>query len=654
MFQKNDKENIVKGESTSLPSEDYQLSSMKETISGFAEQVKNIATLNLKPLLSSVDKIRGDLDYMAAVTRTMFGGTEMFSETLKNTFANARASVVSLGGNMNDVYKMQETIMEKLNTQTILNEGEFSKLYSAARLTSTAGTSLGKAAGEIAAKFVEAGYSLNSVGDNMQTILNTAREIGVSTVAAYSQLSTNMATLNTFTFREGVKGMAEMAAQAALLRVDMSKTLSIANQFLDPQKAIEAAGAFQRLGVTIPELLDPMKLGEMSLLEPEKLQQKLGEALAQFTKFNEETGQMSLTTIGSLKIGEIAKELGYSKEEATKFGLSMAKIQKVMSELKLNPTFFGDEKTQELIAGMAEYQTSGEFKGSYTVKLDRGQGESQVSILELSEKDKEILLKRTEDKKIVELAQDANGVQKSIQDYARAINDQFATFFVVQKDVQKGLDNFIKMTSEAVKKGGTMLGFEKTPEGTLSAAPLKKTMDTQIQKLKKEGVDIQKIFSENDVENLYEKIKNSTLVKNLGQSGVVQDFEASFNKLKEQIQRGFNNQTQPQSTPSSQQPQSTPSSQQPQSTPFSQQPQSIPSTNVNPTSTTQTTTSYVEFGGNVNITVAPNEYKQSLLNALNSADVQNKLAEIIKQVRKEENNYQGRGETNKAPSPNFR
>jgi hypothetical protein len=65
------------------------------------------------------------------------------------------------------------------------------------------------------------------------------------------------------------------------------------------------------------------------------------------------------------------------------------------------------------------------------------------------------------------------------------------------------------------------------------------------------------------------------------------------------------------------------------------------------------TRSTVEFGGTVNITVSPSEYKQSLLNALNSADVQNKLAQIIKQVRKEETTYQGRGEPNKSPSPNF-
>ena len=63
-----------------------------------------------------------------------------------------------------------------------------------------------------------------------------------------------------------VEGLAKMAATTAALRVDMGTIMGVVDKAFDPEGAIKMASAFQRLGVTQSELLDPLKLMNMSML----------------------------------------------------------------------------------------------------------------------------------------------------------------------------------------------------------------------------------------------------------------------------------------------------------------------------------------------------------------------------------------------------
>jgi uncharacterized protein with GYD domain len=649
MFQEN--KTSVRGEDIS----EYKLETGAKLIFDQLAELKKIVKLEFGSILSDLSTINADFEKMASEARRLFGGTEMFSSTLKNTMNEARTSVVALGGTMKDVEDLQFGIFENLNTQILLNEAEFGKLYSAANLVSKTGTNLGKEAGEIVTKFVDAGYSLNSVGNNMETILNTAREIGVSTVATYSQLSTNITTLSTFAFRDGVKGMAEMAANAALLRVDMSKVLTAAEKFLDPQKAIEAAGAFQRLGVTIPELLDPMKLGEMAFFEPEKLQQKLGDALAQFTKFNQETGKMDFTPQGLLTVREMSQTLGIAKEDLVKMGLNMGKIQRVMGETKLNPAFFGDEETKTLIAGMAQFQTSGEFKGQYTVNVERPEGKKEIPITELSIEDREILKKQTEPKDLIDLQKQANGDQKNMNNLLQSLDGTLKRYLVLQEDVQKGITGFVKVATKGIETIMSKTGFE-TKGGQLSSKGVQKTVDVIVKTAVEQGKNIKDMIAGGM--SLDAVMKEAFKNTNIDISKNYNDIEKIVKDLFVDTKNYVKTATATATAVATQTNITSPTIQTVTPQPTTTTPNLQPTTpNIITTTNTSEqrmeTRSTVEFGGTVNITVSPSEYKQSLLNALNSADVQNKLAQIIKQVRKEETTYQGRGEPNKSPSPNF-
>jgi len=649
MFQEN--KNSVRGEDLS----EYNIETAGKLIFDQLAEIKKIVKLDFGSIVSDLAAVNASFEKMATEARRLFGGTEMFSSVLKNTMNEARTSVVALGGSMKDVEDLQFGIFENLNTQILLNEAEFGKLYSAANLVSKTGTNLGKEAGEIATKFVNVGYSLNSVGETMEKVLNTAREIGVSTVATYSQLSQNLSTLNTFAFKEGVKGMAEMAANAALMRVDMSKILASAEQFLDPQKAIETANQFQRIGITIPELLDPIRLGQMAMFEPEKLQEKLGQALAQFTKFNEETGKMDFTPQGLLAVRDIAKSLNMSAADAVQMGTSFAKIQRVMAETRLNPNFFGDEKTQKLIAGMAEFQTAGEFKGQYTITVERPEGKKEIPITELSAEDREILKTQTSSKDLIDLQKQANGDQKNMINALQSIEGTLKRYLVLQEDVQKGITSFVKIATKGIETIMSKTGFE-TKDGQLSSKGVQKTVDVIVKTAFEQGKNVKDMIAGGMSLDavMKEVFKNTNIDMSKNYNDIKKIFEDLFVDTKNYIKTAAST-----ATAVATQTNIIPQTVQtviPQPTNITANLQSAIPNTVNTTNTSEQrmeTKSTVEFGGTVNITVSPSEYKQSLLNALNSSDVQNKLASIIRQVRKEETIYQGRGEPNKSPTPNF-
>jgi hypothetical protein len=81
-------------------------------------------------------------------------------------------------------------------------------------------------------------------------------------------VSANMEKMNRYQFDGGVAGLAKMAAQASMLRFDMAQTFSFADRMLTPENAINMASAFQRLGVTAGNLVDPFVLMNESINDP--------------------------------------------------------------------------------------------------------------------------------------------------------------------------------------------------------------------------------------------------------------------------------------------------------------------------------------------------------------------------------------------------
>jgi len=164
----------------------------------------------------------------------------------------------------------------------------------------------------------------------------------------------------------------------------MSETFGFADKVMNPEGAIEMANAFQRLGAGTSALLDPLKLMDLSMNDPEELQNQLIKMTQQYTKFNSETGRFEITNKRMFR--ELSKELGMSYNELTKMALGGAELNKKLSEIKF-PKDAVSEEDREMIANMAEFKQG----QGYVVRVMEDGQIKEKKVTELSEKNLEYL-----------------------------------------------------------------------------------------------------------------------------------------------------------------------------------------------------------------------------------------------------------------------
>lgn len=391
---------------------------LTNVVPGLESVLQSLSTLNTKlgdygkDMVDSINAVETQVN---SVSR-LFAGSHQMAQLTRDTLREATPSVAALGGTAEDVGRIQKGVLEGLQTQSALNTSSYKELYAAGSLVSSSSENAGAKAAAMIPMFTNAGYGINNIGKEMTGILNSAKELGVTSQSVYKQLEGQMGKMALYNFEGGVQGMAKMAAQAALLRIDIGQSLALADKLFEPENAVQMSAAFQRLGVQVTSLLDPYKLMDMSRNDPEKLQEEVGKALKSMTYFDEQTKSIRILPGAQGQLREIAKEMGISADQVAKWAMSAGDLDRKMREIKFNPDF-ADEKSQKMIAGMAQLQTEGDFKGLYTVKYQDEKGETKEKIVsEINSED----LKQIQEtnKKLESPAQmqlEANGILKNIE-----------------------------------------------------------------------------------------------------------------------------------------------------------------------------------------------------------------------------------------------
>jgi len=360
---------------------------------------------NLNP--SDIKEIVINLDEAASRMLKQFGQAREMSDTIRKSMTESVTSVRKLGGDIDDVLKTQSQAAASLGRNVLLTQETTTSLYAAFKVTNIE-------VGKIVSAMADVGISASDAGEQMHNVVKVARELGVNALAVSEKVVTNMDALNKFNFEGGVTGLAKMAAQATMLRVDMKKTLDLADKMFNPEDAIKTAAALQRLGVTQSDLLDPLRLMELGQNDPAELQNQIAEMSKQFVKLGKD-GNFQIAPGAKGQLREIGKELGMTGGEIEKMALAGANLDKKLKEINFSVN--AKEEDKKLIANMAEKGKD----GSYTVKID---GKTK-NVDDLSKTDIDNLIE--ESKKapptIEKLAEDQLGVLKNIETAIKSSGD---------------------------------------------------------------------------------------------------------------------------------------------------------------------------------------------------------------------------------------
>ena len=452
-------------------------------------------------------KALNNLDQEATKLVKTFGISKQRAGELTQTVADAIPKFVGMGLKVGDVAETLQGLGETMNVNIMLNADSLASFAATAEVTKVKQS-------ELSEKFRDVGVSIASIEPKMLDVVKIARQAGVTVQAVSAGVVTNLDKMNLYNFEGGIKGLAKMAAQASRLGVDMSAIFTVVDKVFNPEGAIEFAASLQRLGVTSSQLLDPLRLMDLSQNDPTELQNQIVNMTKEFTRFNKENNQIEILPGAKRRIDEIGKAMGLPAGELQKMAINAGMFEMKLKQIKF-PTDIANKEDRELIATMAQIGKDG--KASVRMELTRtgkdGKEEGTGEYI-----DKLVSELNTDD--VAKLAQQQKSNDASMEEIAK---DQLTYL----KRIESSMNTFVGAAKYGIASSNTLQGGYK---GGLNFFQ-KMLDDPKIQQGKQ---------SENyrtGIDDVASKI--SEFVKTLGIGDMFKDFKEStttyFNELKTSI-----------------------------------------------------------------------------------------------------------------------
>ena len=325
------------------------------------------------------------IESQATRLNSIFGQNRQRIDELSSAVQKSSTEIIRLGGSYDDVGKTIGEIALASRRNVIASSEEVEEMFAASKI-------LGESVDKISNSFMDVGMSLQGITDQLDTSISYIQSVGGNVSQIYKKILENTEQLNRFQFEGGVQGLTKMAAQATMLRFDMNETFKLADKVLSPEGAIEVASAFQRLGVSAGALVDPFQLMNMSINDPQGLQDALVDVTKQFTYFDEKTKSFKINPQGVLILREMEQQTGLSAKEMSKLGLAASELDERLSQI--SPSIkFENEEDRQYLANIGRMGDGGE----YEVKIKDDEGKEETK--RLSELTQEEINKLIEEQK---------------------------------------------------------------------------------------------------------------------------------------------------------------------------------------------------------------------------------------------------------------
>ncbi len=373
------------------------------------------------------------------------------TKDLSKEFKTAVAEVEKFGGGIDDVKQIYEDFADSSGRVRILGSDEVANIYklgAAAKLYGSEATNLYESLDLMGVGNIKA-------TEQMSELIEESQKIGLNSSKVVKTLSTNMKSMQSYSFAGGVKGMTNMAKQAVKMRLDVSDVLGMADKFYQPEAAIEAAANLQMLGGDIAEAFgDPFETMYLARNKPEELAKKLGDMTENMMTFNEETGQYEFPAEVRMQLKSAGEQLGINVDTMIEMSRQTSKIKD--AKMKLSGSMFSDDE-MDAIASMSRIE-DGEFKVDFR---DENGEKMSKSIDELTKGEAEMLLRAPQGEE--ETMKATYNIQEQMLLESRTtnqrledLNDSFEAGFVADFDVFKQLENTSKQSlhelSEVINK----------------------------------------------------------------------------------------------------------------------------------------------------------------------------------------------------------
>jgi hypothetical protein len=363
-------------QNTATPAEeDFTFNKNTKDQSELLKELKNFTNIDLVKSQNLLSQFSNDI--LGTFTQTR----ERIFE-IQDAITSAIPGVQRLGGGIKSVTDTINGVALATRRNVVASTEDIEKLYAATKV-------LGGTAQEISDAFLNVGVGIESIPETLEDSIKYVQSIGGNAKQVMKDVTENMEQMNRFQFEGGVQGLTKMAAQASMLRFSMKETFTLANTVLSPDGAIKTAAAFQRLGLSVGSLGNPLQLMNQAITDPSGLQDSLIEVSKQFIELNRETNKFEINPEGVLRLRALEDQTGVSAAEMTRAGLAAAEMGRRLEAVNDAGLTIVSEEDKQYLANIANMEG-----GSYKVTLQDG---TKKELADLQQKDFEALLQAQKD-----------------------------------------------------------------------------------------------------------------------------------------------------------------------------------------------------------------------------------------------------------------
>jgi predicted nucleic acid-binding Zn-ribbon protein len=408
------------------------LGGLKKGISGF-EKVPDFITGKLGIL-----KGLFEMDKAIRVTVNQMGALGKQSGLVRDNIKSAAVNTVSFGAGVKEIAEIQAQYTESLGRNVLVSQ---KGLEAIAQMGMSSGLGI-EGATEMAAQFDKMGVSADKTGQFVQETLDSSSAMGLNATKVMKNLNQNFKMLNKYRFKDGIKGVTEMAKMATKLGIEMDFAAGMSEKLWNVEGAVEMSAQLNVMGGAWAQMADPFKLMYQARNDMKGLTENIAKAAAQSMSFAQDGSiQTNAEEMHKLKI--IAEQAGLDYEKLAELG----KTQFKMGKIEMQSSGLPDD-VKEFVANTAEFKD-----GKAYIQVESG----KKLLSHLTKADRDFLQTQVKEKETMkERAEAAQSFDEKIQNL---INMVKITMMPIVEGLTEGLTPLMeKLTSDTIKKDLKKLG----------------------------------------------------------------------------------------------------------------------------------------------------------------------------------------------------
>lgn len=286
------------------------------------------------------------------------------SGVLKQNITKAAIQTSVLGVKTADLVKMQTSYTDEVGRSVLLSTNGMIKLAEMGVATGIGA----EGAAVMAAQFERFGYSVEETYNTVEDMVEMAKKSGVSSSVVSKKLGENLKIANSYTFKGGMKGVADMTVFSERLKINMSTIASFADKISTPEGAIQTAASLQVLGGSFAAMADPMRLLNQGITDMEGLTDTYSKMLKGVAKIDKQTGEVTINGYDRLRVKAAAEAMGVNFDEMMQSARLSAKKDAISLEIDMIPKLKNvDDDTKNIIASLAQFDKN---KQQFTVNVN--------------------------------------------------------------------------------------------------------------------------------------------------------------------------------------------------------------------------------------------------------------------------------------------